>query len=354
MTGLAAQSYPNFFESMRHIPVTILTGFLGSGKTTLLNRLLSGDHGLKIGIILNEIGEISIDGELVNVPEAGLWQLSNGCLCCTVRDDFEQGALQLLAHVDQLDYVVIETTGIADPRQIAEIFVQRPFQERTRLDSLITLLDAAEFEANLHRADSAYHQITCADLLILNKTDLISPSEQESILHTLRRYNSHAPCLTTTYAQVPLAQILDIHAFRPETFTGSLSGDPELPADVPSHTSIESESFILRQTLDFAAFREYLEDLPSGIFRAKGVIWIVDDNAPTQNAPTQEDAPLQKVIFHKVGSRISFFADERPHLGAMITKVVLIGRDLHRFSLETRLRACVSHPSGISAADMLR
>jgi len=329
---------------MRHIPITILTGFLGSGKTTLLNRLLTGEHGLKIGVILNEVGEIAIDGELVSVPKDGLLELSNGCLCCTVRDDFEQGALQLLAHVDRLDYLVIETTGIADPRQLAEIFVQRPFQEQTRLDSIITLLDAAEFENNLHRAESAYHQITSADLLILNKTDLISPSDQEQILHTLRRYNSQAPCLITTFAQVPLAQILDIHAFRPEHFPPTpFPGDPDL--DVPSHTTIQSESFLLSQPLDFAAFREYLEDLPETIFRAKGVIWIPEEDSPQET--------LQKVIFHKVGSRISFFADDRPSSGAALSKIVLIGRELHRFSLEARLRGCVSHLTRPAPKDML-
>ncbi|MEN9204437.1 MAG: GTP-binding protein [Thermostichales cyanobacterium DRC_bins_46] len=315
---------------MGQIPVTILTGFLGSGKTTLLNRLLSGDHGLRIGVILNELGEIPIDGELVRVPESGLLELSNGCLCCTVREDFEQGALQLLAHVDRLDYLLIETTGIADPRQIAEIFVQRQFQEHTRLDSITTVVDAAEFEANLQRADSAYQQISCADILILNKIDLVTPSQQAAILASLRRYNSQAPCLTTTYAQVPLAQLLDVHAFRPEQ---PLRDPEEMPA-APDHRGIESVSFVLRQPLDFGAFREFLEELPETVFRAKGVIWIAEPGEA-----------WQKVIFHRVGCRQHFFADEGGEGVLGLSKIVLIGPGLPRFSLETRLQACVAHPT---------
>ncbi|GAB4216351.1 MAG: GTP-binding protein [Synechococcales cyanobacterium] len=331
--------------AMTHLPVTILTGFLGSGKTTLLQRLLSGDHGLRIGVILNEMGEIPIDGQLVKLPQEGLLELSNGCLCCTVREDFAKGALQMLERIDQLDYLLIETTGIADPRQVAEIFVQREFQARTRLDSIITLLDAPEYERNLERSDSAYHQIVCADVLILNKVDLVSEAETQRLVTEVRRFNRHAPCLLTTHAEVPLAQILDIHAFQPER-----SWDPDQPLpDLPPHGSIRSESFVLHEPLDWMAFREFLEDLPETIFRAKGLISVMDDDHPGSRMP---------LIFHKVGSRHSFFVDDQAKdpAGATpsLSRMVFIGHALSRFSLEARLRACVHHPTDAAEVNVLR
>jgi G3E family GTPase len=317
------------------LPVTILTGFLGSGKTTLLKRILEEEHGLRIGVILNEFGEISIDGELVNMPEGGLMQLSNGCLCCTVREDFERAARQLLQHAQALDYLVVETSGVADPRQVTELFVQRVFHEELRLDGVVTLVDGAEYWRNFQRSQTAAHQIGSADILLLNKVDLIGEAERERILLDLRRYNPNAPCLLTTHAQVPLARILDVHAFRPELW------DPRLPnAETEAHHShhleedgIQSVSFQLQQPLDLAAFRDWLQDMPETLFRAKGVLWVVDEP--------------QRVIFHQVGQRQTLFLErdwdpDEPRL----SKIVLIGKGLE----PEQLAAGLSRVCGATAA----
>ncbi|MFQ3614044.1 MAG: GTP-binding protein [Cyanobacteriota bacterium] len=324
------------------LPVTILTGFLGSGKTTLLKRILQEEHGLRIGVILNEFGEISIDGELVNMPEAGLMQLSNGCLCCTVRDDFEQAARELLKRTEELDYLLVETSGVADPRQVTELFVQRAFHEDLRLDGVVTLVDGPEYWHNFQHSQTAAHQISSADILLLNKVDLITEAEQDRILLDVRRYNPDAPCLLTTHAQVPLARILDVHAFQPELWDPQT--EPEDPHPHPHKSStpltqthehhhshhleedgIQSVSFQLEQPLDLAEFRDWLQDLPDTIFRAKGVLSVMDEP--------------QRVIFHQVGPRQTLFLerdwdpDERRS-----SKIVLIGKDLQREPLEAGLK----------------
>ncbi|MCJ2544363.1 CobW family GTP-binding protein [Thermostichus vulcanus] len=324
------------------LPVTILTGFLGSGKTTLLKRILQEEHGLRIGVILNEFGEISIDGELVNMPEAGLMQLSNGCLCCTVRDDFEQAARELLKRTEELDYLLVETSGVADPRQVTELFVQRAFHEDLRLDGVVTLVDGSEYWHNFQHSQTAAHQISSADILLLNKVDLITDAERDQILLDVRRYNPDAPCLLTTHAQVPLARILDVHAFQPELW------DPHLEAEENSHhlhpqgsapltqtdehhhshhleeDGIQSVSFQLEQPLDLAEFRDWLQDLPDTIFRAKGVLSVIDEP--------------QRVIFHQVGHRQTLFLEREWDPDELrLSKIVLIGKELQRERLAASL-----------------
>ncbi|MCF2971077.1 GTP-binding protein [Synechococcus sp. Nb3U1] len=324
------------------LPVTILTGFLGSGKTTLLKRILQEEHGLRIGVILNEFGEISIDGELVNMPPEGLMQLSNGCLCCTVRDDFERAARELLKRTEELDYLVVETSGVADPRQVTELFVQRAFHEDLRLDGVVTLVDGPEYWHNFQHSQTAAHQISSADILLLNKVDLITEAERDRIVSDVRRYNPDAPCLLTTHAQVPLARILDVHAFQPELWDPHTEtedphplhpkGSPLLtPTDEHHHShhlqedGIQSVSFQLQQPLDLAEFQEWLQDLPDNIFRAKGVLWILDEP--------------QRVIFHQVGHRQTLFLERdwdpnEPRL----SKIVLIGKGLQREPLAAGLK----------------
>ncbi|MEN9211945.1 MAG: GTP-binding protein [Thermostichus sp. DG_1_6_bins_120] len=329
------------------LPVTILTGFLGSGKTTLLRRILQEEHGLRIGVILNEFGEISIDSELVNMPEAGLMQLSNGCLCCTVRDDFEQAARELLKCSQELDYLVVETSGVADPRQVTELFVQRVFHNDLRLDGVVTLVDGPEYWHNFQRSQTAAHQISSADIVLLNKVDLITEAERARIVSDLRRYNSDAPCLFTTYAQVPLARILDVHAFRPELWDPQTEPEnhphghdqasgAERPTPEHQHShhweedGIQSVSFQLEQPLDLARFQDWLQDLPDTIFRAKGVLSVMDEP--------------QRVIFHQVGSRQTLFLerDWDPH-ERRSSKIVLIGKDLQREPLLVGLKqACTA------------
>ena len=155
------------------LPVTIITGFLGSGKTTLLNHILTSQHGLKIAVIVNEIGEIGIDAELIVSAGEGIMELSNGCICCSMNNDLVDRIFQVLERREPVDYLIVETTGLADPLPIILTFLRSEFRNRVRIDSVITLADAENFSLDFFDGLAAYNQFRYADVVLLNKCDLV-------------------------------------------------------------------------------------------------------------------------------------------------------------------------------------
>jgi len=196
------------------IPVTVLTGYLGAGKTTLLNRILSEDHGQKYAVIVNEFGEVGIDNELVVGADEEVFEMNNGCICCTVRGDLIRIVEGLMKRKGKFDAIIVETTGLADPAPVAQtFFVDQDVQDRARLDAVVTVADAKWLADRLKDAPEAKNQIAFADVIILNKTDLVSEAELREVEGRIRAINPYAKLHKTQRCQVPLTAVLGQGAF---------------------------------------------------------------------------------------------------------------------------------------------
>jgi G3E family GTPase len=264
------------------VPVTILTGFLGSGKTTLLNRILKEDHGRRIAVIENELGEIGVDNDIIETGDEQIVEMNNGCICCTVRGDLirilgtlrekrDQGALSF-------DRVVIETTGMADPGPVAQtFFTDEEIGNYYLLDSIITLVDAKHAPKQLDEFHEAQEQVGFADRILLSKTDLAGDGETELLITRLKRMNPRAPIKKVHFGDAPLAEVLDIRGFN---LNAILELDPAFLTDLQHEHHDEVESFVFRADKPFNG--DKLEQFLSGmiqvygpdLLRYKGVLWM--------------------------------------------------------------------------------
>src|SRR3974390_42037 len=196
------------------IPVTVLTGYLGAGKTTLLNRILSEPHGKKFAVIVNEFGEIGIDNELVVNADEEVFEMNNGCICCTVRGDLVRILDGLMRRRGKFDAIIVETTGLADPAPVAQtFFVDENVGRRTKLDAGVTVADAKWLKARLKDAPEAKNQIAFADVILVNKTDLVSDAELREVEARIRGINPYAKIHRTERAKIPLNEVLGRNAF---------------------------------------------------------------------------------------------------------------------------------------------
>jgi G3E family GTPase len=200
--------------SSEKVPVTVLTGYLGAGKTTLLNRILSEPHGKKYAVIVNEFGEIGIDNDLVVGADEEVFEMNNGCICCTVRGDLVRILDGLMRRKGKFDAIIVETTGLADPAPVAQtFFVDENVGRKTRLDAVVTVADAKWLSDRLKDAPEAKNQIAFADVILINKTDLVSPEELREVEGRIRGINPYAKVHRTERAQIPLSEVLDRNAF---------------------------------------------------------------------------------------------------------------------------------------------
>lgn len=196
------------------VPVTILTGFLGSGKTTLLNRILNEEHGKRIAVIENEFGEVGIDQALVIDADEEIFEMSNGCICCTVRGDLIRVLGNLMKRREKFDYVLVETTGLADPGPVAQtFFMDDEIAEEFSLDGIVTMVDAAHIEQQLGRSDESTEQIAFADVLVLNKTDLVGADTLDRIEARMREMNRMARIVRSEMGDTPVDTVLNLTAF---------------------------------------------------------------------------------------------------------------------------------------------
>ena len=192
-------------NDISQVPVTVLTGFLGAGKTTLLNRILTEQHGRRYAVIVNEFGEQGIDNDLVVDADEEVFEMNNGCICCTVRGDLIRILGGLMKRADQLDAIIVETTGLADPAPVAQtFFVDQDVSDRTKLDAIVTVADAVHLSSQLGSHHEAEEQIAFADVVLLNKIDLVDQSKLVGVEERIRKINPYTRIIKTNHCEAPL------------------------------------------------------------------------------------------------------------------------------------------------------
>ena len=350
------------------LPVTIITGFLGSGKTTLLNHILTNQQGVKTAVLVNEFGEIGIDNELIISTGEDMVELSNGCICCTINNDLVNAVYKVLERPEKVDYLVVETTGIADPLPIALTFLGTELRDMTRLDSIVTVVDAANYSLDLFNSEAAYSQIFYGDIILLNKADLVEEADLDLLEVKIRDIKEGARILRTTRSQVPLPLILSVGLFESDKYFDSEESNHKHEHhhhdhdhhdhhdhDHHDHSNCDHDhghcehdhhehhhhsnhlendgftsiSFQSDNPLAIKKFQTFLDSqLPSTVFRAKGILWF--DESPKRH------------IFHLCGKRFTIEDDEWK--GEKKNQLVLIGQNLDHDKLQGQLKECICLP----------
>jgi G3E family GTPase len=317
-------------QSATHaVPLTVLTGFLGAGKTTLLNRILTGDHGLRVAVLVNDFGSINIDAELVVGVESDgeVINLANGCVCCSIRDDLVAAVTQVMTRAERPEYVLLEASGVADPSGIAMTFMDDGMRDDIRLDSIMCVVDAEQIFAAPEMMELKLRQVAFADMLILNKVDLVTREEIARIKAWLDDRFHRYRLVEASGGNVPLEILLSVGRFDPSRLDAAPPHEePGHPPDCDDpdcghhphgyrndHAQVfKTWSYETDEPLSLEALRETARRLPASVYRCKGVVHVAEE-------------PGRRVILQVVGKRVDIaFGDEwnstRPR-----TRIIAIG-----------------------------
>ncbi len=370
--------------SKKLLPVTIISGFLGSGKTTLLNHILKNQVGLKTAVLVNEFGEIGIDNDLIIEGSEDMIELNNGCICCTINGELLNTVSKVLERSKKIDYLIVETTGLADPLPVAMTFAAGDLREKVRLDSIITVIDGENFDFEINNTSVAYSQILYGDILLLNKCDLVNEEQLKKVEKFINKIKKEPRILRSTNSEVGLQTIMSVGLFETDTFKylndkedleenshdhsslsqdhsslsqdhsslsqdhSSLSQDhSSLSQDHSSHShdhsshshdhsshshdlinNIEGFTSVSYETYDpfsLRKFQYFLDNqISQNVFRAKGILWFMESE--------------RKHIFHLSGKRFSL--DDEEWTKEKSNKIVLIGKNLDHQTIKNQLSSC--------------
>ena len=321
-------------ENTSQVPVTVLTGFLGAGKTTLLNRILTEQHGRKYAVIVNEFGEQGIDNDLVVDADEEVFEMNNGCICCTVRGDLIRILSGLMKRADKLDAIIVETTGLADPAPVAQtFFVDQDVADRTKLDAIVTVADAVHLSSQLVDHHEAEEQIAFADVILLNKIELVEKGDLDKVNNRIRKINPFAKIIKTTRCDAPLDQIVGLNAFSLERI---LEVEPDFLDSDHDHDhddNITSLSFVSEIPLDMEKFQTWFGELlrtkGQDILRSKGILDFKGE---------EERYVFQGVHMLMDASPMGSW----PKGKQRNSRVVFIGRNLDSMNLKEGFESCKS------------
>jgi len=317
--------------SSSSVPVTVLTGYLGAGKTTLLNRILTHEHGLKVAVIVNEFGEVGIDNQLVIDTDEEIFEMNNGCICCTVRGDLIRIISNLMRRRNKFDHLVIETTGLADPAPVIQtFFVDEDMREQMQLDAVVTVVDAKHIWEHWDSSE-AQEQIAFADVILLNKTDLVTAEQLDELEKRIRAMNAMAKVYRTRNSELEMDALLGINAFD---LNRALEIDPQfLSEDAHEHDeSVYSVALVESGALDGEKLQQWMSKLLQtqgpDIFRMKGILNLAGED--------------HRFVFQGVhmlfeGTRDRLWKPEETRKN----ELVFIGRNLDEAKLREDFRACL-------------